>query len=93
MKCAFLSSMVTASLCEFNALNFKLLISNYAALYAFAHCHNHVISLACHFPFSWKLAIGEEMLYSGVRVVAVISNLWSTDISLRPIYRPIFRIF
>ncbi len=52
-----------------------------------------VISLACHFPFSWKLAIGEEMLYSGVRVVAVISNLWSTDISLRPIYRPIFRIF
>ncbi len=33
------------------------------------------------------------MLYPGVRVVAVISNLWSTDISLRPIYQPIFRTF
>ncbi len=51
VKCAFISSMIACFLrdfrCELNALNFKLVISNYAALYEFAHGHIHIISTVC----------------------------------------------
>ncbi len=50
MKCACVS-MIACSLhdfrCELNALNITFVMSNYAARFAFAHCHIHVIFTVC----------------------------------------------
>ncbi len=63
MKCGFVSCMIACSLrdgrsvrieCgqfsftgDVRSTNFKVMVLNYAALHAFAHCHIHVIFTAC----------------------------------------------
>ncbi len=57
VKCAFVSCMNECSLRDGRSVRteyFKLVISNYAALYVFAHCHIHVI-FHCVLYAKWVL--------------------------------------